>query len=823
MSPPRRTREVKRLQPEQRISACVGDYELDENGRPTKKRKRLCGHIIRAAGEKQYLVRFDNGLEKVCFSNTLCVANIVASIPPDMPLPEPRNIQEQVNLEVAQETVADQAEEEHLPRVPPEAEDFEAEATEAEEQEHDLEDGIPGQLRRDEAVDIPEQLHDPEGRMPGQLARDTDAPRDYSTVKRLAIQKVRSLVGRQVRLLMKKNGQVMTWKVIDTHVAPNVLAERSPTRLYGLKNFNTELYKKSEILAKIFLDLAFLDWKSKVLKMNEAITKEKQNGLKVREFTNSEFLIALGITIGAAEFAQSGTDLFSSLHENSRDEPDRWPTLCSDAHFEKHMAFSRYKEFRRFFPSIWIDESKKATDDWFQFSSAVDEFNRIRRERVVGSFWLSIDESMSAWKPRTSPTGGLPNISFIARKPKPLGTEFKSAACPITGVIRSLEIQRGKQGMSSMKYNNAIGATAGCTLRLLEEAIPEEDKANTHGVRGDAWFGSVKNASELGIRGYECVFQIKNYNTLFPKDFIDEALKNAPGGVSIILEAKAPNEVPLVAVGYRYSRKTILYFVQTKNAGSSVHGEPYHMKYIDEFGNVHERNVDRPDVISKFYLSSNVIDNHNQMRQDSLALEEKWITHNCYFRLATTLIGISVIDSFLLAKYHKVIDCSKNEDTTMSVRRFAGALAYQLLHHASILSSDTVSKFKPEDVLDDSPPKSMTATSVSSISTITQELNFEQIKTMEILDVKVDAKGNKHTLVKYELVRNNSGKKRRLSRKCKLCLPDTDNENERGKDAAQYCFECGTSMALCFVPERDCYLKHVQSFRRETRVSSRQK
>ena len=37
------------------------------------------------------------------------------------------------------------------------------------------------------------------------------------------------------------------------------------------------------------------------------------------------------------------------------------------------------------------------------------------------SLWLIEDESMSAWVPRTTPTGGLPNISCIDRKPEPLG------------------------------------------------------------------------------------------------------------------------------------------------------------------------------------------------------------------------------------------------------------------------------------------------------------------------------------------------------------------------------------------------------------------
>jgi hypothetical protein len=44
-----------------------------------------------------------------------------------------------------------------------------------------------------------------------------------------------------------------------------------------------------------------------------------------------------------------------------------------------------------------------------------------------------------------------------------LGTELKTSACPVTGVIRHMEIQRRKEGMKTAKFNNTMGATAGCT------------------------------------------------------------------------------------------------------------------------------------------------------------------------------------------------------------------------------------------------------------------------------------------------------------------------------------------------------------------------
>jgi hypothetical protein len=64
--------------------------------------------------------------------------------------------------------------------------------------------------------------------------------------------------------------------------------------------------------------------------------------------------------------------------------------------------------------------------------------------------------------------------------------EFKTFACPVTGIMRHMEIQRGKAGMKDAKFNTAIGATAGCTIRLLLNSIPQDEQDLKHGIRGDA-------------------------------------------------------------------------------------------------------------------------------------------------------------------------------------------------------------------------------------------------------------------------------------------------------------------------------------------------
>jgi hypothetical protein len=85
------------------------------------------------------------------------------------------------------------------------------------------------------------------------------------------------------------------------------------------------------------------------------------------------------------------------------------------------------------------------------FGKMVADFNTNRSEVVHFSAWGTTDESMSAYQPRVTKCGGLPNISFIKRKPKPLGTEFKTLVDAVTGVMTCTEIQQGKQGMQEKK------------------------------------------------------------------------------------------------------------------------------------------------------------------------------------------------------------------------------------------------------------------------------------------------------------------------------------------------------------------------------------
>ena len=120
-------------------------------------------------------------------------------------------------------------------------------------------------------------------------------------------------------------------------------------------------------------------------------------------------------------------------------------------------------------------------------------------------------------------------------------------------------------------------------------------------------------------------------------------MKNWPPGSHLVLETTCEG-VDVVACGYKYNKRKVCCFVFTKGAGHTQEGKPYVAKWKDDNNNTRTRNVPRPDVISKYFGHSNVVDLFNQSRQFDLKLEKHWVTEDGYFRLLTSLFGIVVTD-----------------------------------------------------------------------------------------------------------------------------------------------------------------------------------
>ena len=114
---------------------------------------------------------------------------------------------------------------------------------------------------------------------------------------------------------------------------------------------------------------------------------------------------------------------------------------------------------------------------------------------------------MYGFRPKTSPYGGLPNITFEPRKPCNLGAIVRNGLDAITGIfafrdpVEDITSHRLKEFMQS---NNTMHTPSGGDLPVATTEVLRQVKGSGF-VKGgwvcrDAWFGSVVLAIELKIR-----------------------------------------------------------------------------------------------------------------------------------------------------------------------------------------------------------------------------------------------------------------------------------------------------------------------------------
>ena len=166
-------------------------------------------------------------------------------------------------------------------------------------------------------------------------------------------------------------------------------------------------------------------------------------------------------------------------------------------------------------------------------------------------------------------------------------------------------------------------------------------------VGGDAWFGSVIAAIETKIRfGVDSSWIIKNNNSLFPKTALLTVMQamhgTHPAGNWVVFTATIAG-ADLIAMACAWSQKGVSFFLST--CGSTAKSRNSCRSHFEnECGHVDFKELPCPKLAEFLFEHSPLIDEHDRMRQDRLALEKCGPTKNCWFRLIVTVVGMSVVD-----------------------------------------------------------------------------------------------------------------------------------------------------------------------------------
>jgi hypothetical protein len=315
----------------------------------------------------------------------------------------------------------------------------------------------------------------------------------------------------------------------------------------------------------------------------------------------------------------------------------------------------------------WYEDRRNL--NWNVFMPCLSRFND-RRKNLIQCILLMLDESMSGWRPKTSKTGGLPNISFEPRKPVPLGTMFRNGVECFTGCLVYQDVvQNVEEQQTKSFYFKDDDATR---KQLIQTSLPGNIPMQAHTaevlrqavgagvvpggwVGGDAWFGSVMTCVELMTRlGVHSTFVIKGHTQFFPIAVLHSVLEarhgSRPAGHWVTMKATISN-VPIIAVAYAWSHKGVSYFVSTCGS-TEPSSTKYQSKFEDEWGITNVREIDRPQLAHFLYEYLPLIDEHNKQRQSLIQLEKKWLTKDPWFRLICTLVGMATVDMHRLYRYH---------------------------------------------------------------------------------------------------------------------------------------------------------------------------
>lgn len=489
--------------------------------------------------------------------------------------------------------------------------------------------------------------------------------------------------------------------------------EREFFKKTKLKDFRFSSAHYAKPLLDVFLQLYPGNRRTHVAKINKFIQASGAQEVAVSE---REWMTFIGCLIAATNFAESGANLWNKKKSTGC-------RAAASEFFSKMMPLDRFQKIKRW--SVEAFRGDEDSDDpWFMIRPLLNDFNENRRKKVVHGTILVLDEIMSAWRPRTTKTGSgktrsrthgcmitvsLPHLSHLPRKPEPLGTEFKAVADAHSGMILHLEIMEEKEAMRKKQYVDELKAKPARVVRMIKNTIPLPDQSaaapsasasasasdaeppdldvlqphrKTLGggmsrvVLGDADFGSIPAVVHLfKMTGRCAICVLKSQSAGFPKKFLMDQLQEAPPGSKIVLTCVIQN-VTVLAIGYKYNYSKVLTFVATCGAASTLPGTPYIQRFVDQVGNPASRQVPRPIMLSRYFKYSDCIDSHNNLRQKRLAMEKTWVTQDAWFRLATTIIGICVIDTFRYVQHNRP---QRHKYNNMTTKELADELALQLM------------------------------------------------------------------------------------------------------------------------------------------------
>ena len=214
----------------------------------------------------------------------------------------------------------------------------------------------------------------------------------------MAWEEIKSLKGEEI--LCGSGDNKIVWKVVEGVYDDEMgLVIKQEKQKYDDGGLSLMVGDMPTSFISCFMKMWPVNFWEDLRRLNDAITvnnvERKKNFQKpIKRVNKYEYLRFLALLIAASQHSKQGTRLWKSGNDKKLEG------FSKTVDFSDYMKEWRFKQLQQLIPEVMFDPSKKEEDDWWKFSTRVQNFNEVRHWKTKLSSVRVLDESMSFFIPR---------------------------------------------------------------------------------------------------------------------------------------------------------------------------------------------------------------------------------------------------------------------------------------------------------------------------------------------------------------------------------------------------------------------------------------
>ena len=347
------------------------------------------------------------------------------------------------------------------------------------------------------------------------------------------------------------------------------------------------------------------------------------------------------------------------------------PEMFSGAPFRLNSFMSR-RRFENILRQLkFTSEAPPAFKHPFHpVSDLIRAFN-VHTQGCFNPAWIScLDESMSVWTNQWT----CPGWMFVPRKPHPMGNEYHSVCCGLSGIMYSIELVEGKDRPRELpppKYHEK-GKTSALLLRLTE-SIAHSGRV----VIMDSGFCVLRAIVDLKSAGIFSSAVIKK-RRYWPKyvdgKSIDERFEGKPVGTVEDLPGSLDGAQHVFKIFAMKEEDYVMKLMTTYGSRIEV-DDGWTQRNVTEDGRQVKKRFKYHEPFYNHFKYRHQVDDHNNLRHSPISLETSLNTKDWKIRVFSFILALVEVNARLAYAYFSASEL-------MNQIEFRRKLAKELLDYS---------------------------------------------------------------------------------------------------------------------------------------------